>query len=190
MTNPADTQQYTELTQHYGTLANEELNELALTYNDLTEPAQQALKAEFNRRGLSLPTPSQDPALKNNTEDSPLQSFAANPPEECTFEFTDVEEAYLAQSLLKSAGIPSILPTSELGAIDTPRLIVGPSDAVSAQLLLSRPNALGTVTDEDAIFPTATCPQCGTPDPLLESVEPTNHWLCEACNHRWQDAPL
>ncbi|MGH9562768.1 MAG: hypothetical protein ACRD3S_15055, partial [Terracidiphilus sp.] len=31
------------------------------------------------------------------------------------------------------------------------------------------------------------CPKCGTEDPLLESVEPTNHWRCENCDAEWDD---
>ena len=176
MTNAADTQQYAELTQLYATYGETELNTLALTLNDLIAPAQQALQAEYARRNLSLPTPAaQAPP--------PAPTLLADIPDECIFEFTDREDAILAQSLLQSAGIASTVPTSEIAAVDTPRLIVAPEDATTAQLLLSHPNV---GTDEGA-FPTANCPQCGTPDPLLESVEPTNQWRCESCNHLWQD---
>jgi hypothetical protein len=187
VTTPANLQQYNELIQLYATYSDIALNNLALTFNDLTEPAQQALKAEFAHRGLAMPAPA-SPTNTASAAPDPLQSFAANAPQECIFEFSDLEDAYLAQSVLRSAGIPSVVPPSEIGAIDTPRLIVGPSDATTAQLILSRPNALGT--DEEATFATAVCPQCGAPDPLLESVEPTNQWRCEACNHTWQDAEL
>jgi hypothetical protein len=189
VTTPANLQQYSDLTQLYSSYSAAELNNLALTFNDLTEVAQLALKAEFTRRGLPMPAPAKQPSqAARDRAESALHGLAANAPQECIFEFADLEDAYLAQSVLKSAGIPSVVPTSEIAAIDTPRLIVGPADAQSAQLILSRPNALGS--DEDATFATAVCPQCGTPDPLLESVEPTNQWRCEVCNHTWQDAEL
>lgn len=31
------------------------------------------------------------------------------------------------------------------------------------------------------------CPRCGTTDPILESVEPSNNWLCESCGFEWSD---
>jgi hypothetical protein len=182
-----ESQQYADLAQLYGGFGDEELKGLALTFNDLTEPAQRALKAEFVRRGLAQPSPSASETVRSDS-DSPLQDFATNAPEDCTFEFTDVEEAYLAQSVLRSAGIESVVPTSELGAIDTPRLVVSPADAGSAQLILSRPTHTGTV--DGAGFVEPVCPQCGAADPLLESVEPTNAWRCESCDHVWRDEPV
>ena len=183
-----ESQQYADLAQLYGGFGDEELKNLALTFNDLTEPAQRALKAEFAQRGLALPSPSgsASEAVRSNS-DSPLQSFAADAPEDCTFEFTDVEEAYIAQSVLRSAGIESVVPTSEMGAIDTPRLVVAPADANTAQLILSRPTHTGSA--DEAGFVEPVCPQCGAADPLLESVEPTNEWRCESCDHVWRDNP-
>jgi len=32
-----------------------------------------------------------------------------------------------------------------------------------------------------------SCPKCGAEDPVLESAEPTNAWLCEACGAQWSD---
>ena len=31
------------------------------------------------------------------------------------------------------------------------------------------------------------CPKCAAADPILESVEPSNNWLCESCGHTWSD---
>ena len=36
-------------------------------------------------------------------------------------------------------------------------------------------------------FEAPKCPKCGAEDPVLESVEPTNTWLCEACGKRWTE---
>jgi hypothetical protein len=186
-----ETQQYNDLTHLYGTFSDGELENLALTFNDLIEPAQKAIKAEFGRRGMTMPLPSQSQSEgRQDHAESPLQGFAANAPEDCTFEFTDIEEAYLAQSVLRSAGIESVVPTSEIGAIDTPRLVVSPSDAHTAELILSRPTHLASGDDEETSFVEPACPECGAPDPMLESVEPTNQWRCEACNHLWRDADL
>ncbi len=192
MTIPGDTHQDDELSRLYATYSDGELQALAATLTDLTDAAQSALKAEFTRRGLALPSQSAAPTRPNSSADeSALHTFAANAPEECVFEFTDLEDALLAQSVLRSAGIESIVPTSEIVAADPPRLIVGPSDAQSAGIILSRPNALGTISPEDAIFTEPVCPQCGAADPLLEAVDPANRWHCEACGHSWtEDLPL
>jgi hypothetical protein len=32
-----------------------------------------------------------------------------------------------------------------------------------------------------------SCPACGAEDPVLESAEPTNSWLCEVCGKQWSD---
>ena len=189
MTNSADTQQQNDLTELYASYGMSELNSLALTYNDLTDSAQQALRAEYARRGLGMPQPAPVPADRVADESaSALHGFAANAPEDCVFEFAAMEDALLAQGLLESAGIPSVVPTSEIVAIDTPRLIVSPSDAQAAHLILSRPDASGDAGA--AIFTESTCPECGAADPVLEAVDPTNHWHCEACDHRWQDTEL
>jgi hypothetical protein len=34
------------------------------------------------------------------------------------------------------------------------------------------------------------CPNCGAEDPVLESAEPTNSWLCEACGKQWTEPQL
>jgi hypothetical protein len=31
------------------------------------------------------------------------------------------------------------------------------------------------------------CPTCGASDPLLESADPVNTWLCETCGAEWSD---
>src|ERR1700749_835717 len=93
-----------DLTQLYGAYGDEELRQPALTFNDLTEVAQQALKTEFARRGLTMPS-----AEKAEPEPSHVLIDAGK---DNTFEFNDLEEAYVAQSVLRSAGIESEVPTS------------------------------------------------------------------------------
>jgi hypothetical protein len=69
-----------------------------------------------------------------------------------------------------------------------PRLIVAPDDANAAQQILARPTH--DASPADMVFVEPACPKCGAPDPLLESVEPTNEWRCEACGNVWSDAQL
>jgi hypothetical protein len=173
----SDTPQTSDLTQLYSTYGDAELLSLARTYSDLTDAAQQALKSELTHRGLSLPTPDAPPPAPE--PDTP----------ECIFEFNELEDAYLAQSVLRSAGIESMVPNSELN-IETPRLIVAPDDANTAQRILKSAKLTGSDAEEVEAFVEPTCPNCGAADPLLESVDPTNEWRCEACDHTWSDPEL
>jgi hypothetical protein len=92
-------------------------------------------------------------------------------------------------SALFTAGIESVIPGRVQGSMSAPRVVVAPRDAVNAALILSRPIA-GEASEDGMDFVEPTCPVCGTADPLLESVEPTNQWRCEACDHVWSDEEL
>jgi hypothetical protein len=37
-------------------------------------------------------------------------------------------------------------------------------------------------------FEPPACPQCGAKDPVIEAVDPTNSWRCEACGKQWTDS--
>lgn len=189
-----DAPKYDELIKLYSTFGDKELQTLALDMNDLTEAAQQILKVELARRRLDLPTPAtpRPEPLHDDLADSPLLAFAAMAPDECIFEYATLEDARAARKALTDAEIESVIPDRQYGSMALPRVVVAPSDAVTAQLVLSRPlvrDADG-LADEAAVFVEPTCPQCGAVDPLLESVEPTNQWRCEACDHLWNDAEL
>jgi rubredoxin len=76
--------------------------------------------------------------------------------------------------------------------MDPIRLVVAPEDALTAGLIFAQPlqQDSDNLVDEDPVFIEPVCPQCGAVDPLLESVEPTNQWRCEACEHVWNDADI
>ena len=65
-----DTQQLNDLTQLYASFSETELRNLAGTLGDLTEVAQQALKSEFTRRGLTLPAQA---GARQHVDESALQ---------------------------------------------------------------------------------------------------------------------
>jgi hypothetical protein len=125
-----------ELLETYRSASDGELLDLALTYDSLTEVAQNALRAEFARRGLEPPV-IPDPAPE--TEMLPVVTVQ---------QYRDLTEAQLAMGVLESAGIPCYLRDENtvrtqwfwsnlIGGI---RLQVREEDRPAAEALLNQPN--------------------------------------------------
>ena len=124
-----------ELLETYRSVSDGELLDLALTYDSLTEIAQNALRAEFARRGLEPPV-IPDPAPE--AEMLPVVTVQ---------QYRDLTEAQLAMGVLESAGIPCYLRDENtvrtqwfwsnlIGGI---RLQVREEDRAAAEALLNQP---------------------------------------------------
>jgi hypothetical protein len=124
-----------ELLETYRSASDGELLDLALTYDSLTEVAQNALRAEFARRGLEPPV-IPDPAPE--AEMLPVVTVQ---------QYRDLTEAQLAMGVLESAGIPCYLRDENtvrtqwfwsnlIGGI---RLQVREEDRAAAEALLNQP---------------------------------------------------
>ncbi len=124
-----------ELLETYRSASDGELLDLALTYDSLTEVAQNALRAEFARRGLEPPV-IPDPAPE--AELLPVVTVQ---------QYRDLTEAQLAMGVLESAGIPCYLRDENtvrtqwfwsnlIGGI---RLQVREEDRAAAEALLNQP---------------------------------------------------
>ncbi|HEV3149726.1 MAG TPA: DUF2007 domain-containing protein [Acidobacteriaceae bacterium] len=124
-----------ELLETYRSASDGELLDLALTYDSLTEVAQNALRAEFARRGLEPPV-IPDPAPE--AEMLPVVTVQ---------QYRDLTEAQLAMGVLESAGIPCYLRDENtvrtqwfwsnlIGGI---RLQVREEDLAAAEALLNQP---------------------------------------------------
>jgi hypothetical protein len=124
-----------ELLETYRLASDGELLDLALTYDSLTEIAQNALRAEFARRGLEPPV-IPDPAPE--AEMLPVVTVQ---------QYRDLTEAQLAMGVLESAGIPCYLRDENtvrtqwfwsnlIGGI---RLQVREEDRAAAEALLNQP---------------------------------------------------
>jgi hypothetical protein len=130
-----DLPQEHELVQTYRSASDNELLDLALAYDSLTEAAQSALRAEFARRGLEPPEiPDEPPAAE-------FQKLIT------VGQYRDLTDAQLARGILDSAGIPSFLRdentvrmdwfySNSIGGI---RLQVREEDRSIAESLLSQP---------------------------------------------------
>jgi hypothetical protein len=68
------------------------------------------------------------------------------------------------------------------------QLQVDERDASRAEEVMAAPRTTTVANAEkNAVedFEAPACMQCGSPDPLLESVEPFNTWRCESCGAQW-----
>jgi len=191
----ADAAQYQELAKLYGTYGDEELLVLARGMADLTETAQEVLKSEIARRGLTASVGEtarpEEPSRLSEDELTNLRAYAALAPPECVFEFKEEHGASAAYRALEEEGIDSVLLAGDGPGEGQrgPRVVVAPGDAQRAEALLSHPLAARfrseTAEETPAEFDLPVCPACGGGETLLETVDPVNHWSCEGCGHSW-----
>jgi hypothetical protein len=186
-----DAEQYQELTALYGSYGDSELVELGRGMADLTETAQEVLKGELKRRGLTIAAaaPPVEARVFTDEEMSDMRSYAALAPAECTFEFEDDRGASAAYYALTVADIRAIVLSAQStrGEVRGPRVVVTPKDAERAAVILSRPleGELRPVADEPEEFAVPRCPACGGEETLLESADPVNQWRCDDCGEVW-----
>jgi len=194
-------------------MSDEELLELAAVIVDLTETAQQVLRGEMNYRRLDLPStavdapnPSDPPALRRwassvDRDAGPVESSSLdedNLSREFTWKTTlceceDRKQAWQIYEVLRQAGVESWIeqPGSRYSLESSyPRVLVAADQLDEAREIAARPVPQEIIELSQIDLPqfeAPKCPKCGAEDPVLESVEPTNAWLCEACGAQWAD---
>lgn len=189
----ADAAQYQELAKLYGTYGDDELVALGRGMADLTETAQEVLKSEIARRGLTVSEAARPEEANRLSEDelANLRAYAALAPPECVFEFKDEHGVSAAYRALMEEGIDAVLLAGDGPGEGQrgPRAVVAPGDAQRAEAILSQPLAerfRGEAAEETpAEFDLPVCPACGGGETLLETVDPVNHWSCDDCGHSW-----
>jgi hypothetical protein len=210
--NPAE--EWLRLTRLYGGMSDGQLLELAESYSDLTELARPILRDELKKRGLddpqvALQSPSDRKDLPAFARISPRFADSASPADEPEEEQDDApdheytwktdlcscstaEEAWQIRETLRVAGVESWenRASSMFGSQDI-QILVAADQLEDARAILARPIPQDIVDQsktpvEDFVPP--SCPKCGAPDPLLESVETVNTWRCEICNATWTDS--
>lgn len=197
-----------DLTENYRQMSDGELLELAAKPEELTDIAQQVLRDEMKVRALA-------PAAQKSQGAMPMRldrpaalhweptRFRNAPPDEKNeseqpHEYTwktmlcecdTREEALDVAMALKEAGIESWISTPNLSwGLGGPRLQVAADQLEQAQAFLSSYVPRQQQPEEVPDFELPRCPKCGgTEDVVLESAEPTNSWLCEACGAEWVD---
>ncbi len=205
-TDPAE--DWRRLTDLYRGMDELELRELATDFANLTGMAQQVLRDELRRRGLSLPL-TQGEVLLNGVPLPRPRAFVMPAdadtkrdfPVECTWktllcECNEPEQAWQMCEVLRQAGIESWIegpglysPHAELD-LTNPRVLVAADQLDEARLIAARPIPAEIVELSKMKLPDfepPPCPRCGAQDPLLEAVHACNVWRCEVCGQQWRD---
>jgi len=198
------------LTQHYSQMYDDELLALNDDINDLTEVAQQVLRDEMGKRGLNEPRVTQktpkishrlvDPLSDFDADSQPFddESKESDQPAEFTWktplcECDDSESAAQIRMALRQAGIDSWLDGQGFRvAVDlsNPRILVAADQLDQAREILSQPIPQSIIEQSKMEIPEyepPVCPACGAEDPILESADPVNSWLCESCGKQWTE---
>jgi hypothetical protein len=195
------------LTQLYSEMSGSELYALNADLVDLTEMAQQVLRDEMKKRGLNEPTaakrefrlakdiadPRPDPSVTSLTAEK------RDLPHEYTWktllcECNDPQEAWQIQEALKEAGIESWIegPRSRRSLdMRNPHVKVAADQLEEARAIIAMPIPQAIVEQAKMEWPEyepPVCPKCGTEDPVLESIDPVNTWLCEECGKQWTES--
>ena len=194
-----------------------ELEQLAESFGDLTETAQQVLRAELRSRGLEEPgapkttgsysTPSATNRFVSSFErdaglsrsDKPDGDEEDDSQKDFTWktllcECSTSAEAYQLKQVLQRAGIDSWVekPGSSRYSfgMSSPRVVVAADQLEQAIEIASQPIPKEIIEESKVEVPEyvpPSCPKCGAEDPVLESAEPVNAWLCEACGEQWSE---
>jgi len=210
-------EEWQRLTEHYRGMLDGELEQLAESFGDLTETAQQVLRNELRSRGLDgsgspktaarYKAPSTSSRFASDVDPDANIGQAArtdgdeedDSPTDYTWKTLLCEcdtsaEAYLLKAVLQRAGIDSWVevPGSSRYSfgMSSPRVVVAADQLEQAIEIANQPipkEILEASKIEVPAYVPPTCPKCGTEDPVLESAEPTNAWLCEACGAQWSD---
>jgi hypothetical protein len=176
------------LTEHYRAMCDEELEELAADFVDLTETAQQVLRNEMKNRGLREPQRSAEPQKKGDARKQPtapprflssvepysgdLQANDAggNDDEDAPREYTwktplcecdTTDQARQIHEVLKRAGIESWveLPGSSW-ASNVPRVVIAADQLEEAIEIASQPIPQDIVEQSHEDVPEYEAPRC------------------------------
>jgi hypothetical protein len=205
MTMPTPDQERQRIAGVYSAMSDEELEQIAASGDELSDAAQEALRAEASTRGLKMtiaPPHGEDVIEFNETV--------------TLRQFRDLPEALLAKGSLESAGIQAYLVDDNMIRMDWfisnllggIKLNVRSEDAEVANEILNQP--IPEMLDVEGVgdFEQPKCPQCQSFDIGFEELNkpiayltayagvpiPTykKGWTCHACGNEWEeqdDAP-
>jgi hypothetical protein len=145
----------------YRQMSERELMDLAREYDSLTDEAQTALRAEFNRRSLEPPL-----------IEEPADDHDAGPSLVTVRRYRDLSEAFVARAVLEGEGIPCFLQDENFVRLDWGysnfiggmRLQVSAKDAAFAEELLTQKAPAVMNIPGEPPFVQPICPKCGSDD--------------------------
>jgi hypothetical protein len=204
-------EEWRRLREHYSQLSEEELDELALDFVDLTGTARQVLSDEMRTRGLVAPQAPGDaskvaaaltaPRLDPNPSlpDSASSNQQPGLPHEYTWktplcEREDFNRAWQIHRVLERAGIESWIeqPGSRYSDGAYPFRVMVAADQLEAAIEIAAAPIPSEIVEESQMgqpeYEPPSCPKCGARDPVLEGVNPWNLWRCEACGNGWTES--
>ncbi len=211
-------EEWRRLTALYSEMGDIEIRDLVNQINDLTPNAQQILRDELTKRGISekssaqnFPSPDADSSLIHwdGAQDSDLHPDNNNP-ENVARAYTwktglcrcgSIDEAAQRCEMLSRAGIETWVQQAgsrlSIPWIDGPgegyiQINVAADQLDQARTVIHQPIPQDIIdevklADESPAYEIPVCPKCKAEDPTLESVEPSNNWLCESCGYTWSD---
>ena len=158
-----------EVAERYRQMAESELVDVARKYDELTEPAKVILRDEFAKRSLQPPLIEDEDDGEDVVESRKLVTVG---------KYRDLPEAFIARSVLESAGIECFLQDENTvrtdwlwsNMIGGARLQVAEEDAAAAAEVLAQPIPSSFATDSGADFEQPVCPQCGSLDVVVNNT--------------------
>jgi hypothetical protein len=197
--------EFERLRQFYAKMSDEELQQLEDESDQLTDVAMDALEVELSHRGL-LDRHTEPPPGPGSLEFSKLVTLR---------QFRDLQEAWLAQGALQSAGIEAHLADDNMvrtdwfisNLIGGVKLKVRPEDLVDASRVLSEPIPSHFEVEGVGKFDQPRCPECNSLDISFEDIDKgvaltsmyflhvpvairNDRWRCFSCGAEWQDPHL
>lgn len=199
-------QEWRRITELYADMYDEQLLELAGSFNDLTDTAKTVLRDELRKRDLGDPLSSDFSALARSRADAQraldtAESEEAGKSIDYTWktllcERESREEAWQTREVLRRAGIESWLrdPSAYFAqaALDLTnyRILVAADQLEEARAVIANPIPQEIIDESRLEIPEYSppiCPACGAPDPTLLAADPANSWECENCGNEWSD---
>ncbi|HEV8490826.1 MAG TPA: hypothetical protein VGR76_01095 [Candidatus Angelobacter sp.] len=164
-------QQWQQLKERYAQMGEDELATLAQDAGDLTEVAQEALKAVIAERGLDI-----------QLKIGPPEQLRGRPPEDEELVILgwaeNARQAARVMEALTAAGISSFLNVEVLE-----------SELKRAHAVLAK--AFEDEDTEEQEDYAVLCPKCRSGAVVLEERDSSStaafHWHCDACGHQWSD---
>jgi len=194
-------QEWRRLTGLYGEMYDEQLLELATTFNDLTDMAKTVLRDEMRKRGLGDPLAPGWSAVEVSRVDADraldaAEAQATGKPIDYTWkvllcESNDSVEAWQVAETLRRAGLECWIDRPRFPSeMSGPRILVAADQLDEARAVIANPIPQDIIDDSRQEIPEyrpPVCPACGAADPILIATDPSNSWECESCGKEWAD---